>query len=133
LHDQVVGVVSEPFVRVTAGRAQPLKFQLDPAGVGCVALGVLPLECCVVAELISLVAMSPSESRCLRLELRGASFLVARRLRVMSVFLLKPHRVVRGLAIEISERAIRGRGATQLLLGDVLDLVSRGGQRLLEP
>jgi hypothetical protein len=122
----------EPFVRVTAGRAQPLKFQLDPAGVGCVALGVSPLECCVVAELLSLVAMSPSETCCLRLELRGASRLVARRLHVVGVFVHKPHRLVRGLAIEISERAICGGGATQLLIGVVLDFVSRCGERLLE-
>ena len=33
LYDEVVGVMFEPFVRVTSGRAQPLEFELDPAGV----------------------------------------------------------------------------------------------------
>lgn len=33
LHDQVVGVMSEPFVGVTSGRAQSLEFQIDPVGV----------------------------------------------------------------------------------------------------
>ena len=122
----------EPVVRVTSGRAQPLEFQFDSVGVGCVAFGVLSLECCVVAKLLSLMALPPSESRCLRLGLRGASCLVARRLRVMSVFLLKPHRLVRGLAIEAGECAVRGCGLTQLLIGDVLDFASRGGERLLE-
>ena len=96
------------------------------------ALGVLALERGVVPELVTLVAMSPAESRCLGLELCGASCLVARRLRVMGVFLLKPQRLVRGLAIEISENAIRGGGATQLLVCYVPDLVSRGGERLLQ-
>ena len=95
------------------------------------ALGVLALERGVVPELLSLVAMPPAESRCLRLELRGASCLVARRLCVVGVFLLEPHRLVRGLAIEVSEHAIRGAGATQLLVGRVQYLVSRGGERLL--
>jgi hypothetical protein len=132
LHDQVVRVMFEPVVRVTSGSAQALEFQFDPAGIGCVALGVLPLECGVVSEPLSLVAMPPPESRCSHLKLRGASCLVARRLRVMSVFLLEPHRLVRGLAIELSERAPRGGGAMQLLVGVVLDFVSRRGERVLE-
>jgi hypothetical protein len=122
----------EPFVRVTAGRAQPLEFQFDPAGIGLVALGVMALECCVVPELLSLAAVPPSESRCLRLELRGACCLAACRLRVMSVFLGKPYCLVCGLAIEITERAIHGSAAMQLLVGHVLDLVSRGGERPLD-
>ena len=132
LHDQVVGMMFEPVVRVTPGRTQPLEFQFGPAGIGLVALGVLSLERCIMAELLSLMAMPPSDSRCLHLELRGASCLVVRRHRVMSVFLLKPHRLVRGLAIEAGERAICGGGATQLLIGVVLDFVSRCGERLLE-
>ena len=132
LHDQVVGMMFEPVVRVTPGRTQPLEFQFGPAGIGLVALGVLSLERCIMAELLSLMAMPPSDSRCLHLELRGASCLVVRRHRVMSVFLLKPHRLVRGLAIEAGECAVRGCGLTQLLIGDVLDFASRGGERLLE-
>ena len=132
LHDQVVGMMFEPVVRVTPGRTQPLEFQFGPAGIGLVALGVLSLERCIMAELLSLMAMPPSDSRCLHLELRGARCLVVRRHRVMSVFLLKPHRLVRGLAIEAGERAVRGGGLTQLLIGDVLDFASRGSERLLE-
>ena len=132
LHDQVVGMMFEPVVRVTPGRTQPLEFQFGPAGIGLVALGVLSLERCIMAELLSLMAMPPSDSRCLHLELRGARCLVVRRHRVMSVFLLKPHRLVRGLAIEAGECAVRGCGLTQLLIGDVLDFASRGSERLLE-
>lgn len=80
------------------------------------ALGVLALECGVVAKLVSLVAMPPAESRCSGLELCGAICLVVRRLCVVGVLLLKPHRLVRGLAIEISEDSIGGCGATQLLV-----------------
>ena len=96
------------------------------------ALGMLPLKRRVALELLSLVAVPPAERQCLPLELGGASCLIARRLRVVGVFLLEPHRLTRGVAIEISEPAIRRRGAPELLVGCVLDLASRGGERLLE-
>ena len=39
---------------------------------------------------------------------------------------------MRGLAVESSEHAVRGRGPAELLVGRVLDLASRGSERLLE-
>ncbi|HUL46688.1 MAG TPA: hypothetical protein VLV25_06290 [Steroidobacteraceae bacterium] len=94
------------------------------------ARGVLPLKRGVVPKLVLLVAMAPPECRRLRLELRCASCLVARRFGVLGVFLFKPHRLMRRLPVEISKPAIRGGEAAELLVCCVLDLVLRGGERL---
>ena len=90
-------------VGVAASGSQAVKLELDALGVGCVAGCVLALHCGVLAHLVALVAIAPSELVGLGFELLGAGGLSAGGVEMVGVLLLESQHVPGALAIKTLE------------------------------
>lgn len=108
LRDELLAVLSEPLVGMTARRVQSFQLELDPLRVCGVADGMLALKRGVAVQLSALVTGAPAALLRLRFELHSAVGLLARGLLVMSVFLFQPDRVSGGLAVQLGDHAAGG-------------------------